>query len=183
MIRQRGRFSRCRRSWSSRSWHCGNHRPGSHPRASKTPGSSARAARCGSVLPCSSAPSYGSCLYFTDAPTEGCSTRRRCTHCRRCWLPCAHFKSYVEESSPHMVLHSSCRGGWKYNTFAHFYLYFCSVYALFRIKDCTFVYHDKSAVFSCFRTKSTQNGKKQAKWGFGAVNTAAARPFFHLHRR
>ena len=51
------------------------------------------------------------------------------------------------------------------------------------IKDCTFVYHDKSAVFSCFRTKSTQNGKKQAKRGFGAVNTAAARPFFHLHGR
>ena len=58
-----------------------------------------------------------------------------------------------------------------------------SKWPTFSIKDCTFVYHNKSAVFSCFRTKSTQNGKKQAKRGFGAVNTAAARPFFHLHGR
>lgn len=58
-----------------------------------------------------------------------------------------------------------------------------TVWSYLGIKDCNFVYHDKSAVFSCFRTKSTQNGKKQAKRGFGAVNTAAARPFFHLHGR
>ena len=51
------------------------------------------------------------------------------------------------------------------------------------IKDCTFVYHDKSAVFSHFRAKQVKNAVKQAKMGFGAVNETAPKPIFYFRSR
>ena len=51
------------------------------------------------------------------------------------------------------------------------------------IKDCTFVYHDKSAVFSHFRTKQVKNAVNQAKMGFGAVNETAPKPIFYFRSR
>ena len=51
------------------------------------------------------------------------------------------------------------------------------------IKDCTFVYHDKSAVFSHFRTKQVKNAVNQAKMGFGAVNETAPKPIFCFRSR
>lgn len=50
------------------------------------------------------------------------------------------------------------------------------------IKDCTFVYHDKSAVFSCFRTKSTQNGKKTSKTGLWSGQHGCSEAFFSFTR-
>lgn len=51
------------------------------------------------------------------------------------------------------------------------------------IQDCTFVYHDKSAVFSHFRTKQVKNAVNQAKMGFGAVNETAPKPIFYFRSR
>ena len=53
----------------------------------------------------------------------------------------------------------------------------------YAIKDCTFVYHDKSAVFSHFRTKQVKNAVNQAKMGFGAVNETAPKPIFYFRSR
>ena len=51
------------------------------------------------------------------------------------------------------------------------------------IKDCTFVYHDKSAVFSHFRAKQAQKEKNQAKQGFGVARPAVSEPFFYFRQR
>ena len=51
------------------------------------------------------------------------------------------------------------------------------------IKDCTFVYHDESAVFSHFRAKQAQKEKSQAKQGFGVTRPAASEPFFYFRQR
>ena len=51
------------------------------------------------------------------------------------------------------------------------------------IKDCTFVYHDKSAVFSHFRAKQVKNAVNKAKMGFGAVNETAPKPIFYFRSR
>lgn len=69
------------------------------------------------------------------------------------------------------------------HTFGRFYPRLYTVWSLFRIKDCTFVYHDKSAVFSHFRTKQVKNAVNQAKMGFGAVNETAPKPIFYFRSR
>ena len=55
-----------------------------------------------------------------------------------------------------------------------------TVWSYLGIKDCTFVYHDKSAVFSCFRTKSTQNGKNKQN-GASERSTRLQRGLFFIY--